>query len=42
MEYKQIKQKKIVGRIVVKTGLHIGAGNDRVEIGGTTTTGSGT
>ncbi|WP_298502189.1 type III-A CRISPR-associated RAMP protein Csm3 [uncultured Sphaerochaeta sp.] len=34
MEYKQIKQKKIVGRIVVKTGLHIGAGNDRVEIGG--------
>ena len=34
MEYKQIKQKKIVGKIVVKTGLHIGAGNDRVEIGG--------
>ncbi len=34
MEYKQIDHKKIVGKIVVKTGLHIGAGNDRVEIGG--------
>ena len=31
---KQIKTKKISGKIVVKTGLHIGAGNDKVEIGG--------
>lgn len=31
---KQIAQKKIKGLIVVKTGLHIGAGNDKVEIGG--------
>lgn len=31
---KQIKLKKITGKIVVKTGLHIGAGNDKVEIGG--------
>jgi CRISPR-associated protein Csm3 len=31
---KQIAQKKITGTIVVKTGLHIGAGNDKVEIGG--------
>jgi CRISPR-associated protein Csm3 len=31
---KQIVQKKISGKIVVKTGLHIGAGNDKVEIGG--------
>lgn len=31
---KQIAQKKIIGKIVVKTGLHIGAGNDKVEIGG--------
>ena len=31
---KQIGSKKIQGRIVVKTGLHIGAGNDKVEIGG--------
>jgi CRISPR-associated protein Csm3 len=26
--------KKITGKIVVKTGLHIGSGNDKVEIGG--------
>ncbi|MCM1322153.1 MAG: type III-A CRISPR-associated RAMP protein Csm3 [Bacteroides sp.] len=31
---KQIGTKKISGKIVVKTGLHIGAGNDKVEIGG--------
>jgi len=31
---KQIKQKKITGKIVVKTGLHIGSGNEKVEIGG--------
>jgi CRISPR-associated protein Csm3 len=31
---KQIGQKKITGQIVVKTGLHIGASNDKVEIGG--------
>ena len=31
---KQIKTKKISGKIVVKTGLHIGAGNEKVEIGG--------
>ena len=31
---KQIGIKKITGKIVVKTGLHIGAGNDKVEIGG--------
>lgn len=31
---KQIKLKKLTGVIVVKTGLHIGAGNDKVEIGG--------
>lgn len=31
---KQIGTKKISGTIVVKTGLHIGAGNDKVEIGG--------
>jgi CRISPR-associated protein Csm3 len=31
---KQIKLKKITGQIVVKTGLHIGAGNAKVEIGG--------
>jgi CRISPR-associated protein Csm3 len=31
---KQIGSKKIKGKIVVKTGLHIGAGNDKVEIGG--------
>lgn len=31
---KQIALKKITGIIRVKTGLHIGAGNDRVEIGG--------
>lgn len=30
----QIKIKKIIGKIIVKTGLHIGAGNDKVEIGG--------
>lgn len=31
---KQIATKRITGKIVVKTGLHIGAGNDKVEIGG--------
>ncbi|MDR1626274.1 MAG: type III-A CRISPR-associated RAMP protein Csm3 [Spirochaetia bacterium] len=31
---KQIGLKKINGQIVVKTGLHIGAGSDKVEIGG--------
>ena len=31
---KQIATKKITGKIVVKTGLHIGAGNDTVAIGG--------
>jgi CRISPR-associated protein Csm3 len=31
---KQIGLKQITGKILVKTGLHIGAGNDRVEIGG--------
>lgn len=31
---KQIKSKTISGKIEVKTGLHIGAGNDKVEIGG--------
>lgn len=31
---KQIATKRITGRIVVKTGLHIGAGSDKVEIGG--------
>lgn len=31
---KQIGTKKITGKIVVKTGLHIGAGNDEVHIGG--------
>lgn len=31
---KQINIKKLSGKIVVKTGLHIGAGNDKVEIGG--------
>ncbi len=31
---KQINTKKLSGKIVVKTGLHIGAGNDKVEIGG--------
>ncbi len=31
---KQIAIKTISGKIVVKTGLHIGAGNDKVEIGG--------
>jgi CRISPR-associated protein Csm3 len=30
----QIAQKTISGKIVIKTGLHIGGGNDRVEIGG--------
>ncbi|MBJ2356729.1 type III-A CRISPR-associated RAMP protein Csm3 [Sphaerochaeta sp. S2] len=34
MEYQQLGQKKIIGKMVVKTGLHIGAGNDKVEIGG--------
>lgn len=31
---KQITLKKITGIIEVKTGLHIGAGNDRIEISG--------
>ena len=31
---KQISIKKITGKFVVKTGLHIGAGNDEVHIGG--------
>jgi len=31
---KQKGIKLIIGKIVVRTGLHIGAGNDRVEIGG--------
>ncbi|AEF86925.1 crispr-associated ramp protein, Csm3 family [Treponema primitia ZAS-2] len=31
---KQIGNKKITGTIVVKTGLHVGAGTDKVEIGG--------
>lgn len=31
---KQMETKKLSGKIVVKTGLHIGAGNDKVEIGG--------
>ena len=29
-----IRFKRIKGKIVVETGLHIGAGNDKVEIGG--------
>lgn len=31
---KQLNTKKLIGKIVVRTGLHIGAGNDKVEIGG--------
>lgn len=31
---KQLKLKKITGRIVVDTGLHIGADNNKIEIGG--------
>ena len=31
---KYITTKKISGKIVVKTGLHIGAGNEKVETGG--------
>lgn len=31
---KQLNIKTLKGKIVVKTGLHIGAGNDKVEIGG--------
>lgn len=31
---KQLYTKKITGQVVVKTGLHIGAGNDAVQIGG--------
>jgi CRISPR-associated protein Csm3 len=31
---KQVRSKKLTGKIVVKTGLHIGSGNDKVEIGG--------
>ena len=30
----QLETKKITGKIIVRTGLHIGAGNDKVEIGG--------
>jgi len=29
-----MKQVRIIGKILIKTGLHIGAGNDKVEIGG--------
>ncbi|HPC38359.1 MAG TPA: type III-A CRISPR-associated RAMP protein Csm3 [Exilispira sp.] len=32
MKLKKIK--KITGKLIVKTGLHIGAGNDNLEIGG--------
>lgn len=31
---KQLETKKITGKIIVRTGLHIGAGNDKFEIGG--------
>ena len=31
---KQIKIKRLSGQIKVETGLHIGAGNDEIEIGG--------
>jgi len=31
---RQIRSKKLTGLIVVKSGLHIGGGNDKVEIGG--------
>lgn len=31
---KQISLKTLTGKVLVKTGLHIGAGNDKVEIGG--------
>jgi len=31
---KQVRSKKITGKITVKAGLHIGGGNDKVEIGG--------
>lgn len=31
---KYVGIRKITGKIIVKTGLHIGAGNERVEIGG--------
>lgn len=31
---KQIATKIVKGNIVIKTGLHIGAGNDKIEIGG--------
>lgn len=31
---KQIELKQLTGKIVVKTGLHIGAGSDKIEIGG--------
>lgn len=31
---KLLKIKKITGKIVVETGLHIGAGNETIEIGG--------
>jgi len=31
---KLLKQKRITGKIIVETGLHIGAGSDVIEIGG--------
>jgi len=31
---KQLRSKVLTGKIVVKSGLHIGGGNDKVEIGG--------
>ena len=31
---KQLGIKTLKGKLIVKTGLHIGAGNDKVEIGG--------
>lgn len=33
-EFKLVRIRTVKGTIVVKTGLHIGAGNDRIEIGG--------
>ncbi|KYC48406.1 MAG: RAMP superfamily protein [Candidatus Methanofastidiosum methylothiophilum] len=34
MNYKLLKIKKITGKIKILTGLHIGAGSDKIEIGG--------
>jgi len=31
---KQIRSRKITGKIAVRAGLHVGGGNDKVEIGG--------